>query len=82
MDKNIIKLLTNIPKRITIIAESKGEDWDLDLYAFIDNKQIHIDDLVKLADEKVKQKFKCINGHPLIFANGKKNKPLNNSINQ
>ena len=45
------------------------------LYAFIDNKQIHIDDLVKLADEKVKQKFKCINGHPLIFANGKKNKP-------
>lgn len=45
------------------------------LYAFIDNKQIHIDDLVKLADKKVKQKFKCINGHLLIFANGKKNKP-------
>jgi len=40
MDKNIIKLSTNIPKRITIIAESKGEDWDLDLYAFIDNELI------------------------------------------
>ena len=45
------------------------------LYAFVDNTQIHIDDLIKSTDEKVKQKIKCINGHQLIFANGKKNKP-------
>jgi hypothetical protein len=44
------------------------------LYAFVDNTQIHIDDLIKSTDEKVKQKIKCINGHQLIFANGKKNK--------
>ena len=45
------------------------------LYAFVDNTQIHIDELIKSTDEKVKQKIKCINGHQLIFANGKKNKP-------
>ena len=42
------------------------------LYAYIDNTQIHIDDLIKLRDENVKEKIKCINGHSLIFANGKK----------
>ena len=45
------------------------------LYAFVNNTQMHIDDLIKSTDEKIKQKIKCINGHELIFANGKKNKP-------
>ena len=35
------------------------------LYAFVNNTQMHIDDLIKSTDEKLN--VKCINGHQLIF---------------
>lgn len=44
------------------------------VYAFIDNKPIHIDEL-KSKDRNIIHKLKCKNDHQLIYANGKKNKP-------
>ena len=41
-------------------------------YAFIANEPIHIDELQYRND---RHNLKCINGHPLVFANGIKNKP-------
>jgi hypothetical protein len=40
-------------------------------YAFLDNSCIHIDEYLKIK----KSNITCKNGHPLICANGKKNKP-------
>ena len=44
-------------------------------YAYIDNKIIHIDDILNNDYyQNIKDKLKCSNGHQLIFANGIKNK--------
>jgi hypothetical protein len=45
------------------------------LYAYINNKQIYVDDLIKSTNEKLKKSIKCIHGHSLTFINSTKYKP-------
>ena len=81
MYENKIKLSNNIPKRITIIAESKGEDWDLDLYAFIDNELIgflSIGNNEGMGDDEIY--FKISNHFWDKLFNSKFSKKLNNEL--